>query len=107
MTVIRKPATPFRRLSGGNLVTVVSPAAMNPVVPEGNNDIENSSRASAGVEGKPVTGFTCAQCRSWYPQGTEHACARATAAMQKAEAAHKSAGMTAEETRLLQEAQAL
>jgi len=104
LAIVRKPATPFRRLSGGSSEAVVAPAAVNPVVPEDNTGIENSSRAAAGVEGKAVTGFTCGLCLTWFPQGTQHACARAAGVMKRSEAAAPRTAMTAEEIRLLAEA---
>lgn len=99
MTVIRKSAPPFRRLSGGSPVAA-PPSARTPPVTEPDVDRGNESRAQAGTT---RTGFTCAQCLTWFPQGTHHVCRRAAVAMQSADA-KAPAPMTAEERHLLAEA---
>lgn len=99
MTVIRKSAPPFRRLSSASINAPVVREDAPPVAAP-DTDQGNVSRANAGAA---RTGFTCAQCVTWFPQGTQHVCRRAAAAIQSADA-KAAAPMTAEEQRLLAEA---
>ncbi len=117
MAIVRRPGPAFKKMSSQNTTASLQMSRPDLSEPDmtplpiggrptsGVDDIGNASRAAAGVEGRPVTGFTCARCLKWFPQGTQHACMRPVDVIRNDETPAPIRGpMSADEIRLLQEA---
>jgi len=82
----------------------LTPAEMRQITAPDSTEVANRSRVIAGASAGE-SGFTCARCLRWFPQGTHHACQRYTDVIRNDETkAPESTVMTTEEIQLLREA---